>query len=67
MSLFIFILALIAMAAVAVVLFTGIFGMVRGGEFNAKWSNKLMRLRVALQAVAIVLLIIVAWLFQHGK
>ncbi len=58
---FLFILAVIAMLAVVAVLFTGIVSMVRGGEFNAKWSNKLMRWRVALQAVALVLLLLVVW------
>lgn len=67
MSTFLFILALIAMLAVAVTLFTGIFGMVRGGEFNAKWGNKLMRWRVMFQGIAIALLIALAWAWQHGK
>lgn len=29
--------------------------MARGGEFNKKYSNKLMQLRVILQAVALIL------------
>lgn len=65
MSIFLVILALLAMLAVAAVLFAGIFSMIRGGDFNARWSNRLMRWRVMLQAVAIVLLIAVAWAFQH--
>ena len=31
--------------------------MMRGGEFALKWSVKLMRLRVALQAVAIMIIV----------
>ena len=27
--------------------------MARGGEFNAKWSNKMMRYRVLFQAIAL--------------
>jgi len=46
----------IALAAVALVLFTGIFGMMRGGDFNRKYGNKLMQLRVGLQFLAIVLI-----------
>lgn len=65
MSTFLFILAVIAMLAVAVTLFAGIFGMVRGGNFNAKWGNKLMRWRVMFQAIAIVLLIALAWAWQN--
>ena len=46
----------VLLVAVALVLFTGIFGMMRGGDFNRKYGNKLMRLRVGLQFVAIVLI-----------
>ena len=34
---------------------TGIIGMARGGEFNAKYGNKLMRARVIAQGCALVL------------
>lgn len=37
------------------VLFTGLISMARGGEFNRKHGNKLMRLRVIAQGVAILL------------
>ena len=37
------------------VLVTGILAMARGGEFNRKQSNRLMRLRVIAQCVALVL------------
>ncbi len=47
------------MLAVLAVLFVGIFSMVRGGEFNRKYGNKLMRARVILQGVAILLFIVV--------
>ena len=36
---------------VVIVLFIGIFSMLRGGEFNKKWGNKLMRARVILQGI----------------
>ncbi|MEZ5669863.1 MAG: twin transmembrane helix small protein [Alphaproteobacteria bacterium] len=35
------------------ILFTGIFVMTRGGEQNRQLSNKLMRMRVVSQLVAI--------------
>ena len=41
---------------VFLVLCAGIFAMFRGGEFNRTWSNKLMRLRVAVQFAAIVII-----------
>lgn len=65
MSLFLFIMAVIAMLATLGILFAGVFTMARGGEFHAKWSNKLMRLRVLFQAISIALLVAVAWAFQH--
>ncbi len=52
------ILVLLALAAVAITLGVGIYSMFRGGEFSLKWSNKLMRLRVALQAVAILIIVL---------
>jgi hypothetical protein len=45
----------IAMAAVLAVLVMGLVSMVKGGEFNRKYGNRLMRWRVGLQAIAIVL------------
>ena len=52
----------IAMLATAGVLFAGIFGLMRGGEFNRKYSNVLMRWRIGLQAVAVALVMLVLWL-----
>lgn len=46
----------VLLAAVALVLFTGIFGMMRGGDFNRKYGNRLMQLRVGLQFLAILLI-----------
>ena len=45
-----------AMALTAIVLLTGIAGFLRGGEFNAKYGNALMRARVGLQLTAVLLL-----------
>ena len=61
------ILILIAIAAVAITLGLGIYSLYRGGDFARSHSNKLMRLRVALQAVAIILLVAgVWWKTQNG-
>ena len=49
----------IAVGAVAVVLLMGLINMLRGGSANT--SQRLMRLRVILQFVAIVLIVIVLW------
>jgi hypothetical protein len=51
----IMILVVIAMLITLGVLFAGLFSMARGGEFNAKYGNKLMRWRVFMQGVALAL------------
>lgn len=59
MSTFLQILSFLALAAVAVVLFLGLANLMRGGSSNR--SQQLMRWRVILQAIAIVVVMIVAW------
>ena len=44
-----FIVVVISMATVAIILIIGIGGFGRGGEFNRKYSNKLMRMRILAQ------------------
>ncbi len=58
MTLTLLIALLVAMAAVVAVLFIGLVGMARGGDFNARYGNVLMRWRVVLQGVAVLILII---------
>lgn len=53
-----FLLAAFACLAVVVVLMVGVGGFARGGEFNRKYANKLMRLRLLAQFVAVVLIVI---------
>ncbi len=55
------ILIFAAMLAVAVTLGFGIHSLFRGGDYARSHSNKLMRLRVILQAVAVVLLCVGMW------
>lgn len=55
------ILTLIAIAAVAVTLGFGIRSLYQEGPEARSRSNKLMRLRVALQALAVLLLVAVIW------
>jgi Hypoxia induced protein conserved region len=49
-----------AIGAVAVVLLFGLINMMRGGSPNT--SQKLMRLRVLLQFVAIIIVMTAIWL-----
>jgi len=57
-------LIIIALIAVLIALAIGVIGMLRGGDFNRRYGNKLMRLRVLLQALAIILIILFVFLFQ---
>jgi hypothetical protein len=50
-------LLLIAMLATLGALVAGLAGFFHGGEFNRKYSNKLMQARVVLQAIAVLLLL----------
>lgn len=61
-----FILAAIASIGVLVILMIGIGGFAKGGEFNRKYANKLMRMRIAAQAVAVLLIVGFAWLRSKG-
>lgn len=53
-----FIMVILAMAAVAIILMIGIGGFGRGGEFNRKYANKLMRLRIFAQFIAVLLILL---------
>lgn len=51
----------VSLLAVAVTLGFGIYALFRGGDFGRSYSNRLMRLRVVLQAVAVVVLVLAAY------
>ena len=55
----------ISLAAVLVTLAVGIFALFRGGEFGRSYSNKLMRLRVLLQFIAVLVLVAAFWWGRH--
>ncbi len=56
----------LSLAAVALALGFGIYTLFRGGEVAGTWSNKLMRLRVALQFLAILVLVAAALWRAHA-
>ncbi len=58
-------LIIAALAATVIVLIAGVIAMLRGGEFNRKYGNKLMRARVAVQVLAIALLFVL-YLINRG-
>ena len=53
-----FILAAIACFAVLIILMIGIGGFAKGGDFNRKHANRIMRYRIIGQAVAIALILL---------
>jgi hypothetical protein len=52
------VLTIVTMLAVLAVLFVGLVGMAQNGPFNRKHGNKVMQLRVWLQALAIVFFVL---------
>ncbi|MBB3872619.1 twin transmembrane helix small protein [Brevundimonas mediterranea] len=51
------ILVIAAILAVTVTLGLGLYSLFRGGDYARSHSNKLMRWRVGLQAVAVLILV----------
>lgn len=60
-------IVIIFMLATAAVLFIGLGVMIKGGKFNEKHANKLMMLRVGLQAATIGLLLVMFVMGYNGK
>ncbi len=56
----------IAVLATIGALGLGIFSLAKGGQFAKENSNKLMRLRVALQTVAIALMMLFLWVASQN-
>jgi len=61
-----FILAMLACLAVLAVLLVGVGGFARGGEFNRKYANKIMRLRLLMQFIAVVLIVTFVYFARRG-
>ena len=50
-----------ALATVAGILGWGVLTMARGGDYNIKNSNRIMRYRIIFQAIALVVILILIW------
>ncbi|RMB02692.1 twin transmembrane helix small protein [Eilatimonas milleporae] len=59
MKILLILAALLAIVTLAILL-VGVAGMARGGDFNKKYGNKLMRWRVIAQGATILLLFLLA-------
>lgn len=60
------ILVAIAAGIVAIILGVGLYSLYRGGDFARSYSNKLMRMRIAAQFVAIIIILAVLWFTGRG-
>ena len=60
------IIPLVAVLVVLLILLTGIGSFGRGGEFNKRNANKIMRYRIYAQAVAIVLILGYVYIRRGG-
>ena len=54
----------IAVGVVACILMAGIYTLWAGGDVSRSWSNKLMRIRVLAQFVAILIILAVLYFGQ---
>ncbi|MEZ5893873.1 MAG: twin transmembrane helix small protein [Parvularculaceae bacterium] len=62
----VFFLIPIALAATAIILCVGLYSLAKGGAFAKENSNKLMRLRILAQGVAIALMVVFLLLIGKG-
>ncbi len=53
------------MAATLAVVVIGVIAMAVNGKLNKNHSNKLMRLRVLFQAIAIFVFVLIVWLARN--
>lgn len=61
-----FLVAAFAALAVLAILMVGIGGFAKGGDFNRKHANRIMRLRIIAQAVAVALIVAFAYFKSKG-
>jgi len=48
------------------ILILGLLGFMRGGEFNRKYANKIMRARIAAQFLAVLLVLAFVYFSRQG-
>ena len=60
-----FFLLVVCCLAVVVILAIGIGGFAKGGEFNRKHGNRMMRWRLIAQAIAIAVFLLYLWVRGH--
>ncbi|MFK5996745.1 MAG: twin transmembrane helix small protein [Rhodobacterales bacterium] len=60
-------ISVIAVLLVLVILMIGLGSFAKGGEFDRKYANKLMRMRIIAQAVAVALILAYAVIRGTGN
>ena len=61
-----FIVVAIAVLVVLGILMIGIAGFARGGDFNKKHANRIMRYRIAAQFIAVLLILLFVFVRRMG-
>ena len=61
-----FIVVAIACLVVLGILLTGIGGFAKGGDFNRKHANKIMRWRIYAQFIAVILILLFVLIRRGG-
>ena len=61
------IILLTSLVIVAGILGWGVLTMARGGTYNVKNSNRIMRYRIIFQALALVVILVLMWLRKDGN
>ena len=59
------IILVIFMVATLAVVVVGVIALAVNGKLNKNHSNKLMRLRVLFQAIAVLIFVIIIWLARN--
>ena len=60
------IMAIILCLLVLIVLMLGIGSFLKGGEISKRYSNKLMRIRIIVQAIAVLIIITFVYFDMRG-
>ena len=56
-----------SLLVVAGILGWGVLTMARGGTYNMKSSNRIMRYRIIFQALALVIILVLMWMRRDGS
>ena len=62
-----FLIVIAAAVGVLIILLIGIGSFAKGGEFNRKNANRIMRYRIAAQAFAVILVLLFVFIKNIGN